>query len=126
MFQTSGLLITQFILNLEETGRNLEDFSKRCLRKCDVSDSVEAQIEDVKYECLEKCESRRKQKSREKNAENEEIQVQPEFSQTALEIEGFQESEDEEWDLFGFSQDESERLGLISRKFMTTRRYQRC
>ena len=92
------------MLNLEETDRNLEDFSKRCLRKCDVSDSVEAQIE-----CLEKCESRRKQKSREKNAENEKIQVQSEFSETALEIEESQESEDEEWDLFGFSQDESER-----------------
>ena len=108
-FQTSDLSIIQFILNLEETGRNLEDFSKRCLRKCDVSDSVEAQIEDVKYECLEKCESRRKQKSREKNAGNEKIQVQSEFSETALEIEESQESEDEEWDLFGFSQDESER-----------------
>ena len=100
------LLIIPFILNLEETERNVEDFSKRCLRKCDVSDS---QIEYFNYECLEKCESRRKQKSREKNAENGKIQVQSEFNETALEIEESQESEDEEWDLFGFSQDESER-----------------
>ena len=109
MFADFLLLSKAQTVNLGETERNLEDFSKRCLRKCDVSDSVEAQIEDFKYECLEKCKSRRKQKSREKNAENEKIQVQSEFSETALEIEESQESEDEEWDLFGFSQDESER-----------------